>query len=193
MGSTPEPVARAADVMQHFPAPWAICGGWAVDAWLGDVTRDHGDVDLTVFGEDQSVIRSHLDGWLLNGHDRHDDDGTGPWDGRALVLPAHVHAYADDGFELDIQLNRRSGSDWVFSRRAGLVAPIDWYLRTSGWGVPTLAPEAVLFYKARGSPRPRDEADFALLVQTLDGSGRAWLRDAIGALWPDHGWLGALG
>ena len=171
---------------------WALCGGWAVDAWLGRQTREHVDVDLSVFDEDQLAIHAYLrDGWLLNGHDPHDDDSTHAWDGHRLELPAHIHARADE-FNLDIQLNRRDGSDWVVSGEPGLVLPVSAAVRTSPWGLPTLAPEAILFYKARGDIRAHDQADFDLLAPTLDRDRRAWLRDALAAVRPAHEWLGAL-
>ena len=82
--------------MSAFPAPWALCGGWAIDAWLGRQTRDHGDVDICVFIQDQRALFDHLAGWQLIGHDNHvDDDSSEPWDGRQLCHPAHIHARSD--------------------------------------------------------------------------------------------------
>jgi hypothetical protein len=46
--------------MSSFPAPWALCGGWAIDAWLGRQTREHGDVDVSVFLQDQRALFEHL-------------------------------------------------------------------------------------------------------------------------------------
>jgi hypothetical protein len=183
-------LARVADLMSDFGPIWALCGGWSVDAWLGRQTREHGDVDLTVFHDDQGAVCDYFtSGWLLNGHDAEDGDGTQPWDGRHLGFPSHIHAYSDDGLHLDLQLNRRSGNDWVFSRRAGVTKPISRCLRPSATGLPTLVPEAILFYKAIGRIRPHDEADFRALVPQLADPERTWLGDALSALHPNHGWL----
>ncbi len=58
---------------------------------------------------------------------------TTPWDGRGLVSPAQIHARSPDarlrlpdrldapaqaGFSLDIQVDERSGRDWILSRKA---------------------------------------------------------------------------
>jgi hypothetical protein len=171
----------------------SFCGGWTVDAWLGHQTRSHGDVDLTIFHEDQRAIFEYFgDGWLLNGHDVHNEDGTEPWDGRTLEFPSHIHGYAD-AFNLDIQLNRRSGDEWIFSRQHDITLPISHCITMSPWGIPTLAPEAILFYKAIGSPiRPHDETDFHILSPTLSDSARAWLGEAITRLRPGHAWLDVL-
>jgi hypothetical protein len=188
----PELLARVADLMSEFPATWAFCGGWSVDAWLGDLTRDHSDVDLTIFHEEQIAVFDYFTtGWLLNGHDSVDGDGTAAWTGRVLEFPAHIHAYSEDGFDLDIQLNRRRGGEWVFSTKAGLTLPIAHCIRDSPWGVPTLAPEAILFYKAIGWIRPHDETDFQALLPTLSKGEREWLYAALLAVRPEHAWLKA--
>jgi hypothetical protein len=188
----PEELARVADLMSDYDSDWALCGGWAVDTWLRRSTRSHVDVDLSVFSDEQQAVFAFFgEGWLLNGHDRHDGDGTAPWTGRTLEFPAHVHAYAD-GFNLDIQLDRRSGDQWLFSRRAQLTLPIEQVVVLSPWGMATLTPEAVLFYKGIGSLRPHDEADFRLLAPELTGDQRRWLHHALAVLRPGHDWLAAL-
>jgi hypothetical protein len=89
--------------MSTFARPWCLCGGWAIDAWLGKQTRDHLDVDICVFIEDQRALFEHLAGWNLVAHDAETEDAlqanpgaTRPsdelWDGRQLKLPAHIHA-----------------------------------------------------------------------------------------------------
>jgi Aminoglycoside-2''-adenylyltransferase len=55
----PAPVSRVADLMSGFRPKWALCGGWAVDAWLGQQTRDHHDIDLAAFEHDQVAIYNH--------------------------------------------------------------------------------------------------------------------------------------
>lgn len=190
MEQIPDELARVAALMSDFNCSWAFCGGWTVDAWLGRRTRDHCDVDLSIFHDDQRAIFEYLTtGWLLNGHDADDEAGTAPWTGRRLGFPAHIHAYHGDEFNLDIQLNRRDGSEWVFSTKAGIRLPIDRCITTSPWGIPTLTPEAILFYKAIGFIRPHDEADFRALEPTLTYEARTWLANALAALRPEHEWL----
>ncbi len=183
---------------------WCLCGGWALDALLGRQTRDHDDVDIAVFQGDQRALFDHLGGWQLVAHDPHVADNTSePWDGRRLVLPAHIHgrphderrrlpghldAPAQAGFSLDIQLNERSGGDWLFSGKPRITAPLRRCVRQSGWGLPTLVPEVVLFYKAK-EPRPQDELDFLALLPHLTEKQRHWLREAISLAHPDQPWL----
>jgi hypothetical protein len=178
--------------MAGFEHEWALCGGWGVDAWLGRQTREHVDVDLSIFDEDQLALHGYLrHGWLLNGHDPHDDDSTHAWDGHRLDLPAHIHARAK-GFELDVQVNRRDGDEWVFSVEPRVTMPVAAVVRTSPWGLPTLAPEAILFYKAMGDIREHDDADLRALLPTLDVIQRDWLRAVLAQLRPGHEWLAVL-
>ena len=65
----PELVARVAAVMAGYGKPWCMCGGYAVDAWIGRETRDHGDLDVSVPVQDQRAIFEHLRGWQLIAHD----------------------------------------------------------------------------------------------------------------------------
>ena len=199
----PKPVAHVADLMATFSHTWFLCGGWAVDAWLGRLTRDHPDVDIAVFQDDEHALFDHLAGWQLIAHDPHVDGGTSePWDGRRLDLPAHIHGRLDageglpdrldaatqQGFGLDIQLNERSDSDWILRREPRITMPLSRCARQSAWGLPTLVPEVILFYKAE-EPRPHDELDFLALLPHLTEKQRRWLREAISLVHPDHPWL----
>ena len=192
MRAVPDDVRRAIEVMAGLDGDWALCGGWSVDAWLGRQTRDHPDVDFAVFEEDQLALRDHFGtGWLLSGHDPDDENSTEPWNGRHLAIPAHVHCRAD-GYDLDVQLNRRADGDWVFCEQPRIVLPLARCITPSSWTSRTLAPEATLFYKATGEMRPRDAADFSSLLPVLDRQQRGWLRDALRQLYPEHPWIPVL-
>lgn len=199
--NVPEPVAPIAELMSAFRASWALCGGWAIDAWLGRQTRDHGDVDISVFIQDRQALFDHLAGWQLVAHDRQVDGGTSePWDGRRLDLPAHIHGRLDageglpdrvddasqQGFSLDIQLGDRSGDDWILSRQPRIGVPLGDGVQQSPWGLPTVVPEVLLFFKAR-ELRHRDRLDFLALLPQLTREQRDWVRGAISLA--GHPWL----
>jgi hypothetical protein len=186
--------------MSTFHPTWCLCGGWALDAWLGRQTRDHADVDIAVFQDDQHAIFDHLAGWQLIAHDPHvAGDTTEPWDGRRLDLPAHIHARAHDGFKLEVLLDERSGRDWILSREPRISLPLRLCVQQSPWRLPTAIPEVLLFFKATAyfgisemNDRPQDEGDFLTLVPHLTEKQRHWLREAIPLVHPDHPWLSQL-
>ncbi len=185
--------------MATFPGTWALCGGWAVDAWVGRPTREHHDVEVALFEEDQRTLFERLCGWGLIGHDDHvADDSTEPWEGRRLELPAHVHARSPDGFEPEFHLNERAGGDWVLERRPHVALPIRRAIARSAWGLPTVAPEVALYYKAlpptwrnlpRSAPRAHDERDLRTLLPLLAADRREWLRDTVALVDADHPWV----
>lgn len=204
------------DLLRGFDPLWFLCGGWAVDAWLGRHTRDHGDVDIAVFHHDQRAIYEHLSGWALVGHDPNvPDDTTEPWSGRRLDLPAHIHVPVHGGplatsttarhtaFEFEFLLNELSDQDWVLNQETNIRVPLDRCAQQSVWGLPTVVPEVLLFYKAGGDltraeiqahggvvrPRARDEQDFHALLPTLTETQRSWLGQSIASILPEHAWL----
>ena len=223
----PEPVARIAELMSTYSPPWALCGGWAVDAWLGRLTRHHGDVDIAVFVNDRRALFELLAGWQLIAHEEtKENEGADLWDGRPLVVPAHIHARSpersgplperfdpfgmrivsvDDGFGLDIQLAERSqtgrtaGGDWVLNSEPRVALPLASCIRQSAWGLPMVAPEVILFFKAtlyvgtKNHLRPTDEADFVALLPLLSGEQRTWLREAVTRVYVgEHPWVGRM-
>ncbi len=58
-------------------------------------------------------------------------------------------------------------------------------------GIPYLAPEAILLFKAKYR-RDKDEADFSRALPKLDAAQRRWLGACIARAHPGHAWLEAL-
>jgi hypothetical protein len=178
-GEVPFDVARVIEVMAGFPGDWCLCGGWAVDAWLGRQTREHQDVDIAVFEDDLANVRRHFAGWQLWAHDENDPDSETQWEGRRLALPAHIHARRGI-VNLDIQVTAREAGRWVLSTQPRVELDLDVAVGESKWGVATLAPQAVLFYKTLES-RPQDVADMGSLMPFLTAAQAGWLGDAVEA------------
>jgi hypothetical protein len=191
--------------MTSFPGTWALCGAWALDAWLGRTTREHGDIDLSVFASDQAALFDHLrGGWQMLPHGPTVGEGNADaWDGCWLEPPSHIHARRDtggpfpadgiakmeEGWALDIQIDERDGDDWVLSREPRITVPVRDAIRDSAWGIPVVVPEVLLFFKSRDLRR-RDKLDFDTALPHLSARQREWLRDAIALL--GHPWHGRL-
>jgi hypothetical protein len=192
----PSEISRVAEVMEDFAPPWALCGGWAVDAWLGKTTRSHEDVDVSIWDEHQQDVFSHLGGWRLVGHVT-DEDHDEEWDGRPLAGPGHIHATSQDDFRLEVLLADHARHDWILRKDPFVAYPLLESVRVSDWGVPTVVPEILLFYKATAyfADEPmaertgRDERDFRALVPTLSNDGLSWLEQAVAEVMPGHPWL----
>ena len=181
----PELVATVTGLMAPYGGTWALCGGWAIDSWLGRVTRTHEDLDIAVFLDEQRLCHSQLADWRLVAHETDDADHQIIWDGHALAPAAHVHAGADLMPRRELHMNERNLGEgtWTLRRqnRSAATLPLPRFALQSPLGLPTLAPEGLLYYKLSGEKRARDKEDIELLMPGLDAQWRAWLASALGS------------
>lgn len=187
-----EPILRVAALFAGFPRPWYVAGGWALDLFLGRVTRDHADAEVTILRSDQTALREYLRGWSFEKVVPGSPSRPEPWPAsEPLELPVHeIHAHRSAGepSEVEILLNESEGPEWRFRRNFEVAMPLSRMDRTGFGGVPVLAPEIVLLYKAK-NPRPRDIHDFRETVPALDADACRWLSSALEACHPGHPWL----
>jgi len=79
-----EPLTLAAvlQLLADAPYTWGIAGGYAIEQFLATPIRDHADMDIMVFRDEQLHLHSHLADWLLYAAD---PPGTlRPWTAGAL-------------------------------------------------------------------------------------------------------------
>jgi hypothetical protein len=174
--------------------PWWIAGGYAIELAVGRAVREHGDIDVLVLRRDQAAVQRALAGW-----DWHAADPPGtlrPWR-PGEVLRAGVHdIWCRPGpggpWRVQVMLDECDGGDWVSRRDSRVRRPVSGLGLVTADGVPYLAPEVQLFYKAK-SPRPKDETDLAAVLPLLAGSQREWLSEALDlAYGPGHPWQARL-
>ncbi|MBV9662972.1 MAG: amino acid transporter [Actinobacteria bacterium] len=167
-----DPAALAA-VMEDFDGPWWICGGVAIDLFLGTSTRAHEDVDVSVLQAHRASLDAALTGWDVNEVSEHE-----VW----------ARRYADGPWEVEFLFEQREGDEWVYRRDAQITMPLGHLGKVTADGVPYLVPEVVLLYKAK-DPRPHDEADFEAALPQLGIGARCWLAAALEVVHPDHPWI----
>ena len=181
---------------------WAVCGGWAIDLFLGRTTRVHGDLDLSVPERDRALIERLMRdrGWLVyefrgQGRLRPLNDGAPSEPGRNLMClregcelvsfwPCHepgmvLHEWHSEGLRtLNYMEFLFRGREPFFGRRADQAI-----IRVEG--IPCLAPEVVLRWKADQPERDVNRADMQAVLPRLDKEARAWLMEALP---PAHPW-----
>ncbi len=186
-----EPLAVAA-LLASFSRPWFIAGGWAMDLFMNRVTRDHEDLEIAIFREDQLHLRSHLSGWRFERVVPGRGGVAGPWaEDEWLDPPIHeIHARRGRSHPkiLEILLNETAGNLWRYRRDQRVARKISEIGLVSRTGIPFLRPEIVLLYKAK-NPRGRDQDDFRQASRLLGDDSRAWLRSALEVCHPGHPWL----
>jgi hypothetical protein len=181
---SPEEVGRR---LAGCPARWAVAAGWAVDLFLGRRTREHDDLEVAVPAADFPAVRAALPGLEF------EVIGSGRrW---PLADPAFGVCHQTWGrdrrggpYRVDVFREPHDGDTWVCRRDPTLRRPYAEVIRRTGDGLPYLAPEIVLLFKARHD-RPKDRADLAVALPRLDPPARAWLHTALTRIHPEHPWL----
>jgi hypothetical protein len=185
-----EPATRIAAYFARYAGPWYIAGGWAVDLFLGRQTRMHQDIEVAVLRRDQRPLQRVFDGWTwtkvvpgLQGGAR-----TVWREQEWLELPTHeLCARAHNGELVEVLLQEADDAAWRFRREPAVTKPLSELGLRSALGIPILAPEVVLLYKAK-SPRPKDEQDFTALLPALGEEQVTWLGEALDLCHPGHPW-----
>ncbi|WP_406224051.1 nucleotidyltransferase domain-containing protein [Streptomyces canus] len=189
----PAALADVAALFSSVEVPWWVAGGYAIELAVGYSFREHSDVDVLLLRRDQRVVQRLLPTWEWWAAD---PPGTlRPWQ-PGETLSADVHDIwcrpgPSEPWRIQIMLDEAEGQDWISRRCAQVRRPIDLLGRNSHEGVPYLAPEVQLFYKAH-QPRPKDEEDFRAALPALDAGQRQWLATAITQAYGDRPWCAEL-
>jgi hypothetical protein len=173
--------------------PWCVAAGWALDLYRGGQTREHEDLEIAVPAAGFGAIRDALAEFEV-------EVVGGPGDGSGRRWPVasaaagvyHQTWVRDPGtnvYRLDVFREPHEGDTWICRRDETIRLPYSRIIRKTADGIPYLAPEIVLLFKAKHAARPRDQEDFAGVVPLLDDGERAWLRDVLTRVHPGHDWL----
>ncbi len=177
-------------MLDGFGGPWWVAGGWALDLFLGRQTRPHGDLDLAILRRDQPLLQGHLVSWDVQV--AHEGELM-PWaPGDWLAAPRHqfwVRRATNAAWAFEILLEDDEDGDWVFRREPSVRMPLPALGRVTADGIPYVAPEVALLYKANHLEIDRNAADFDAGAAALDAAARGWLHDAISAVYAGHPWL----
>lgn len=181
--------ADVAPVLHGLGTPWWICGGWALDLFLGRETRRHDDLDVAVLRRDQPALFRHLEDWDLRYATP--EHALEPWDGRHLEPPIHGiwarrSSEAHAPWTCEFLLNEHTDRAWIFRRNAAVTRSLD-EVGAERDGLPFLRPEVVLLFKA-GELSPKNEADFAAVRPHLTETASHWLRQALEVIDSRHPW-----
>jgi hypothetical protein len=189
---------EVAGALANLRAPFYFAGGWAIDLHLGRVTREHHDIDALVMRRDHLLLHKALRGFRLKKIIPHPDGmppnrgATIEWPaGERLELPVHqINAYQRDEPEpaFQVMLAESDDAGWIFRRNPKIRMPLSRMGFYPLWGLPYLAPEIVLLFKAKHL-EARDLIDFDNALPVLSADARRWLRDAIEKTHPGHEWL----
>ena len=159
-------------LMESIGVRWAVCGGDAIDLFVGKQTRLHKDIDVAVLWDDrEQIIQGFLDmkwrvfepdGGLLReirslSEDLRTEDNL--WCIRPGTDSYTIVRHHDNYYEIstdredqdildyvEVLFNRVMNGQFLYKRNPSIY--LDNYLYHSESGIPYLAPEMVLLYKS---------------------------------------------
>jgi hypothetical protein len=186
----PETVAS---VMRPLGVWWGFAGGWAIDLWIGQVTRRHHDVEVVVRREDQLRIHQALSReWQMMCLEP-PHSAWRPWrEQERISAPAFQTKARQRSTEFDLFLEDVVGGVWSFRRDRSIQRPVEDVLAdATSELLPVVRPEIQLLYMAK-SGEPKNQHDFERVLPQLGREGANWLRHALLVIDPEHRWVARL-
>jgi Aminoglycoside-2''-adenylyltransferase len=143
---------EALELLSVLRMPWWVAGGWALELFLGKVTRAHKDLDIGIFRSDSAGVVAALQGWEFfeakDGVLSALAVGDAP---RAEVNSLWGKRVNAAQWELELMLDASDVECWRFRRDARITRPLASAIRRNPEGIAYLAPEIQLLYKARAT------------------------------------------
>jgi Aminoglycoside-2''-adenylyltransferase len=188
----PEQVAA---LLAGVQAPWCVAAGWAIDLFLGKERRVHEDLEIAVPREQFPEIADTLGGYelFIPDGDLTDPGLVWPFATAPKALDRHqqtwVRETATGLWRLDVFREPSEGDTWIYRRDERIRLPYSDVIERTADGIPYARPEIVLLFKAKHCDQPKDEADFAAVLPSLEPGHRRWLAESLALVHPGHPWL----
>ena len=185
---TPDQVARH---LAGTSTPGYVAAGWALDLFRGVQTREHGDIEIAIPAARFPEVRDRFPGYIF------DTVSSGRiWENAAPAVLAATHQTwlrdpATGNYLLDVFREPHDGDTWICRRDETIRLPYSEIIHHTPDGVPYLAPELVLLFKAKHA-RPKDEADFDTTIPHMTPAQRTTLAGLLARVHPGHRWLANL-
>ncbi|MGK2868079.1 MAG: nucleotidyltransferase domain-containing protein, partial [Mycobacterium sp.] len=156
--------AEVAYRLSAISAPWCVVAGWALDLFVGEVTRAHDDIEIAVPAAGFDEIAAALPGYEW--------DVVG--DGRIWQYPGQFEKHfqtwlrepATGTYRLDVFREPHIDERWVCRRDPAITLTYDELILRTGDSIPYVLPEVALLFKAKHR-RAKDEADFQRVLPEL--------------------------
>jgi hypothetical protein len=171
--------------------PWCVAAGWALDLFLGGQTRAHGDIEIAVPAASFPVVRDRFRGYVFDVADSGRIWADAASDVLAVTHQTWVRDPVTDGYLLDVFREPHDGDVWICRRDAAIRFPYGEIIQHTPAGIPYLAPELVLLFKAKHARR-KDQGDFDAAVPHMSLAQRATLAELLARIHPGHPWLADL-
>jgi hypothetical protein len=168
-----------ADHLRDVASTWCVVGGWALDLFIGEQTRDHEDLEIAVPQDGFDQVRVALAGYEFF------TAGSGrlwPLDTSDPTFTEHHQTWVRDPatntWKVDVMREPGRGATWVCRRDTRITRPYADVILHDARAIPYLRPEIVLLFKGK-EPRAKDDRDFARAAPLLVTQDKSWLATSI--------------
>jgi hypothetical protein len=173
-------------LFEGWPTRWWICGGVALELYVGRSWRAHEDSDVSILRGDATALRGVLAGWDIQ------IAASGvltPWDGSAVATGSSQNNMwcrkaKGQPWCLDVTISDGDRERWIYRREPTLRVPWADAVLLTDQEIPYLAPELQLLFKSKNN-RKKDDRDALEVIPALTTERRHRLR---GFLPRDHPW-----
>jgi hypothetical protein len=166
--------------------PWCVAGGWALELFIGTTVRSHEDLEVAIPSSRWPEFRprlSKLEFFVAGSGELFALDDA--------ALDLHHQTWGRDAggrFRIDVFREPHDGDTWICRRDSTIRRRYSELIRRTGDGIPYMAPEVVLLFKAKNN-LPKDRHDLEVAMPKMDDQSVAWLLDSLAVVHPDHDWL----
>jgi hypothetical protein len=208
-------VKQLKHVMKDYNRPWYVCGGYGIDLYLGTLTRDHKDIDISVsFNDSISVIKYLSDlgyrilapigeGRLVDveyalEHQLYFDNiwcmkGPYPYIKEIKVDGVYKYLEMEDRIQESLDfievLFNDIDNEFKYLKNPLITRSLE-QLNIEREDVLVLAPEILLLFKSRSARNKAYRADFDHCMKVMKSASKTWLLESIEIENPDgHPWI----
>lgn len=210
-------IGEADELLRDQNFEYAVCGGFAIDLFLGYESRKHGDIDILAYWKDRNAIIEYMrsKGYevfkMLGGGKCHciTDINNQMYQKRNIFclkdnceLVQLWETSEEDILFIDFKhigqtklnfmeflFNDKTDTDFLYARNHDVKRSLDKTVLFAD-GIPYLAPEICLLYKSTDISREGYQHDYEKAFGKMSEDQRDWLNRALNTMFPDgHKWI----
>ena len=210
-------IVEANELLRGQAFEYAVCGGFAIDLFLGYESRKHGDIDILAYWKDRNAIIEYMQskGYevfeMLGGGKCHriTDINNQMYQKRNIFcskdnceLVQLWETSEEDILFIDFKhigqtnlnyveflFNDKSDTDFLYARNHDVRRTLDKAVLFAD-DMPYLAPEICLLYKSTDITREGYQHDYEKAFEKMSDDQRDWLNRALNIMFPDgHRWI----
>jgi hypothetical protein len=208
---------EAVELLKGQNFEYAICGGLAIDLFLGYESRNHGDIDILAYWNDRNSIilyiqskGYHVYEMLGGGLAHHITDINNqqckkrnifcstndcelvhltPTDEKDIYIIEFFHIGQSKLNFIEFLFNDKDEKSFLYARNKDIKRALNKAILHND-DISYLAPELLLLYKSTDVEREGYQQDFDLTYSKMSDEQKDWLRNSLKIMYPDgHKWM----